>query len=323
MTDVVMLDYLCPMIRLALFLAIFTSIGIPPAGSQDLANPFDLKHRLPKTVAAVAGGATLPANPFDVKPHRAPGISKALAENTTKPFRPSSFLPRGSDTLPDVALFWVLAGMFAFLTLCVAANRKVVGTAWRGFLNDNGLAVAHREASGFVGLTPYFLLYVSFLLNAGMFMFLLVRVYRRDAFNNWLFLLICMVAAFGIFLSKHILLSIAGWLFPVGKEIQRYNFLVVLFNCVLGLFLVPFNFLLAFSTAPRFFTEISTTYKNFLPFWTLGLVAIFYVYRGIRSASISAKFLADNQFHFLLYLCAVEIAPVLLLIKLALIQAKI
>lgn len=223
--------------------------------------------------------------------------------------------------------------MFAFLTFCVAANRKVVGTAWRGFLTDNGLAVAHWEASGFVGLAPYFLLYASFLLNAGMFIFLLVRVYRREVFNNWLFLLICMLAAAGIFLSKHIILSIAGWLFPVEKEVQRYNFLVVLFNCVLGLFLVPFNFLLAFSTAPlffkkisiapQFFTEISTTYKNFLPFWTLGLVAIFYVYRALRSASMSSKFLADNQFHFLLYLCAVEIAPVLLLIKLALIQAKI
>ena len=321
-----MLDYLCCMIRIALILALFAGIGIP-ADSQDASNPFELKHRLPK-VASVAGGVTVaPANPFDVRPHRPPGVSKALAKNNTLPFRPSSILPRHGDTLPDVVLFWILAGMFAFLTFCVAANRKVVGRAWRGFLNDNGLAVAHREASGFVGLAPYFLLYGSFLLNAGMFMYLLVRVYRREVFNNGLFLFICLLAAVVIFLSKHILLSIASWLFPVGKEVQRYNFLIVIFNCVLGLFLLPFNFLLAFSTAPDFFSDISTpeisdTYKNFLPFWTLGLVSIFYIYRGIRSASIGSKFLADNLFHFLLYLCAVEIAPVLLLIKLALIQAK-
>lgn len=301
------------MIRCALFLAFFTAV-VAPAGGQDATNPFEMKHRLPKTAAAVVGGGiAMTTNPFDVKPHRAPGASKALAENTTKPFRPSSFLPRRGDTLPDMALFWILSGMFAFLTFCVAANRKVVGKAWRGFLNDNGLTVAHREASGFVGLAPYFLLYGSFLLNASMFMFLLVRVYKREAFNNWLFLLICLVAAAAIFLSKHIFLNIASWLFPVEKEAQRYNFLVVIFNCVLGLFLLPFNFLLAFSTEG----------KPFLAFWTLGLVAVFYLYRAVRSVGFSSKFLADNQFHFLLYLCAVEIAPVLLLIKLALIQAKI
>lgn len=300
------------MFRCVLLLFFFIA-AFKPAEGQDAANPFELKHRLPKTAMAVAGKAIVATNPFDVKPHSAPGASKALAENTTQPFRPSSYLPRHGDTLPDMALFWILSGMFAFLTFCVAANRKVVGKAWRGFLSDNGLAVAHREASGFVGLAPYFLLYVSFLLNAGMFIFLLVRVYRREVFNNWLFLLICLLAAAVIFLSKHVLLNLAGWLFPVEKETQRYNFLVVIFNCVLGLFLLPFNFLLAFSAEG----------KPFLAFWTLGLVAIFYVYRGIRSAVISSKFLADNQFHFLLYLCAVEIAPVLLLVKLALIQAKI
>lgn len=310
------------MIRFALFLAFFTGIAAF-ARAQKVANPFEMTHRLVKTATAVVGGVAVAANPFDVKPHRVPGASRALAENTTKPFRPSSFLPRYGDTLPDMALFWILSGIFAFLTFCVAANRKVVGKAWRGFLNDNGLAVAHREASGFVGLAPYFLLYINFLLNAGMFLFLLVRVYKRETFNNWLILLICLLAAAAIFLSKHILLSIAAWLFPVEKEVQRYNFLVVIFNCVLGLFLMPFNFLLAFSTNSKEPSEISDSYSFFLAFWTLGLVAIFYVYRAFRSTGIGSKFLADNQFHFLLYLCAVEIAPVLLLIKLALIQAKI
>lgn len=314
--------YLCTMNRLVLFLAFFAGIAAPAFG-QNKVNPFEMSHRLSKTATALAEGIVAASNPFDVKPHRIPGASAALAENSTTPFRPASFLPRDGDTLPDMALFWILSGIFAFLTFCVAANRKVVGKAWRGFLNDNGLTVAHREASGFVGLAPYFLLYISFLLNAGMFMFLLVRIYKREDFNNWFFLVICMVVATAIFISKHVLLNIAAWLFPVEKEVQRYNFLVVIFNCVLGLFLLPFNFLLAFSTNIKSDLEFPTDYSYFLAFWTLGLVAIFYAYRGVRSAGISSKFLADNQFHFLLYLCAVEIAPVILLIKLALIQASV
>lgn len=301
------------MIRFALFWACML-VFIASANSQNAANPFELKHRLPKDVLAAARtvGPGTSSNPFDVKPHRAPGAAKALAENATESFRPSSFLPRSGDHLSNYALFWIMLGMFVVLTASVAANRKVVGKAWRGFLTDNGLAVAQREASGFVGITPYFLLYGSFMLNAGMFMFLLVRVFRRETFNNLPFLLLCFGVASVIFLSKHLILSLTGWLFPVEKEVRRYNFLVILFNCVLGLFLVPFNFLLAFSN----------DYSYFWVFWTLGLVGVFYLYRTYRSGSISTKFLGDNHFHFFLYLCTVEIAPVLLLVKLAMIQMK-
>ncbi|MCB0527527.1 MAG: DUF4271 domain-containing protein [Saprospiraceae bacterium] len=278
---------------------------------QSASNPFELKHRL--QASAATEGHTGPANPFDVAPHRPPGVARTLAENTTTPFRPSRWLPRRGDTLSGFALFGILALIFTFMTLSVAANRKSVGKAWRGFLNENGLTVAQREASGFVGITPYLLLYSSFLLNAGIFMFLVVRIFRKESFNNFSFLLVCLLLSAVIFLSKHLILNITGWLFPVEKEVSRYNFLITIFNCILGLFLMPFNFLLAYA---------KDDYKEFLVFWTLGLVAIFYLYRAIRSGRISSKFLADHQFHFLLYLCAVEIAPVVLVAKLVMIQAK-
>ncbi len=279
-----------------------------PAGGQGAGNPFEMKHRLAKTpeVAGISGTS----NPFDVVPHRQPGAARVLAENTTKPFRPSSFLPRYGNTLSDITLFGILVTIFTLLTLSVAANRKAVGKAWRGFLNDNGLTVAQRESSGLVGITPYLLLYGNFLLNAGMFLFLTVRTLREESFNNLPFFFIVMACAAVLFLSKHLFLAMAGWLFPVSKEVRRYNFLIIIFNCVLGLFLMPFNFLLAFST----------DYQELILFWTLGLIVVFYLYRAFRSSPISTKFLADNQFHFLLYLCAVEIAPVILVLKLAMIQ---
>ncbi len=286
------------------------------ANGQGGGNPFELKNRLPKEVAVtgvVPEGSAMPVNPFDVAAHRPPGAAKVLAENVTRPFRPSRLLPRYGDTLSNLTLFGILAVIFTLMTLSVAANRKSVSRAWRGFLNENGLTVAQREAAGFVGITPYLLLYGSFLLNAGMFLFLIMRIFRKESFNNLPFFFICMAVAAVIFLSKHLMLNATGWLFPVEKEVRRYNFLIIIFNCVLGLFLMPFNFMLAFAQGD---------YKEFLLFWTLGLVVIFYLYRALRSSRISTKFLADNQFHFLLYLCAVEIAPVLLVVKLAMIQAN-
>jgi len=298
------------MIRLSSFLIFCLLCAAPalaPAWGQSAVNPFELRFRL--NTASVTGD-TGPLNPFDVVPHRVPGATKSLSENKTEGFRPFSVLPRGGG-LPSSALFWVLVSMVGFLSFSVAANRAVVSRAWRGFLSDNALTLIQREASGFVGSTPYYLLYASFVLNAGLFIFLVTRFFRKDTFNNLPFLLMCVGASASVFLAKHLLLRILAWLFPVRDEVRRYNFLIIVFNCVLGLFLLPCNLLLAFTP----------DYQALLVFWMLGLVFVFYTYRAMRSTAIGGKFLAVSQFHFLLYLCTVEIAPVLFVIKLAMTQS--
>jgi hypothetical protein len=139
-----------------------------------------------------------------------------------------------------------------------------------------------------------------------------IRIFQEENFNNFLFLLSCILLASLLFLFKHVLVNWVGYLFSTPTEARRYNFLIIIFNCVLGLFLVPFNLFIAFSA--------KGDYQLLLVFWLLGLVAIFYFYRSLRSASIGSKFLSSNPFHFLLYLCAIEIAPVLMLVKLAIMQ---
>ncbi len=305
-------SYLCVMIRPALLLLLF-QVWVVRASGQAAVNPFDLLHRLPKEMIAAteAEASALAVNPFEVVAHRAPGISQVLSENKTEVFQPFSILPRGNG-LSSTLLFGLLVAMFAVLTLSVAANRSAVGKAWRGFLNDNALTQAQREATGIVGSTPYYLLYLNFLLNIGLFIFLVIRFFTNDRFNNAPFLFICLLGGAGIFLSKHLIFSIIRYLFPVESEINRYNFLIIIFNCILGLFLVPFNFMIAFGS--------ESFYQGLLVFWVLGLVTIFYVYRSLRALNIGSKFLVSDQFHFLLYLCTVEVAPVVLLAKLAIMQ---
>lgn len=291
-----------------------------PAQPGAAVNPFDLRYRLSAAdlpVAADSSGvvaAPVAYNPFDMAPHRPPRASKTLIADVSEPFEPSSFLPRG-NTMPRQGIFWVLTLFVGFLSVSIAANRTAVVRAWRGFLNENGLTLAQREAGGLVGNTPYLLFYASFLLNAGLFIFLVTRVFASEEYNNWPFLFLCITLAVILFLAKHLLVAILAGLFPIAQEVRRYSFLIMVFNCVLGLFLVPFNILIAFAGE-------AATVKQFVAFWTLGLVALFYAYRGWRSWRIGRKFLLADQFHFLLYLCTVEIAPVLLLIKIATRQAS-
>lgn len=152
-------------------------------------NPFELKARLAVLQAAGAGADTL-SNPFDVVPHRVPGASAVLADNQTPEFRPLSVLPRGKGMTHHVMLS-VLVVLLTFLAFSVAYNRTVVIKAWRGFLSDNALGMIQREAAGFTGSTPYYLLYTSFLLNAGVFTFLVIHFFRKDTFYNLGFLLLC------------------------------------------------------------------------------------------------------------------------------------
>lgn len=308
------------MLRHLIFGCLFVLLaGTAAAQTTASLNPFDLRYRLPKVVipadsVVVENIPEAVTNPFDVVVHRPPGVSKTMLEDVAEPFEPATLLPRG-DTMPKQGIFWVLTALLGVLSVSIAANRTAVGRAWRGFLNENGLTLAQREASGLVGNTPYFLLYASFLLNSGVFIFLVTRVFAGGEYNNLRFLALCMLVASAMFLAKHLFVAALGGLFPVAAEVRRYSFLIMVFNCVLGLFLLPFNALMAFAGQGE---EV----KQFIAFWMISLVGLFYAYRAWRSGRIARKFLAADQFHFLLYLCTVEIAPVLILVKIALRQAS-
>jgi hypothetical protein len=280
------------------------------AGEGALAsNPFELRHRLPDDLLRDSGQVAV-FNPFDVQAHRVPGADRTAFASTRTNGAGRSLLqlPKGK-TLPKQFIFWVLLAFTACFTFSIAANRNAFWKAWRSFLSDNALNVARREAAGFVGSTPYFLMYGSFLLHAGLFLFLIVQAFNSEGtYYNFSTFVLCLLGVSSLFLSKHSLLRVVAWLFPkTADTINHYNFLIIVFNCVLGFFLVPFNFLVAFTG--------NQEQNLFLAFWTLGLAAIFLVYQSFRAFLLSSKFLIASQLHFLLYLCCVEIAPIVLLVK--------
>ncbi len=273
-------------------------------------NPFDIEARLPQRPAsAVTTSAPFEVaiNPFNVVPHKRPdAVSSAKASPDLQPVQEIAARGTWGPPLTDNQIFWVLVLLLAFLAFSVASKQDVVVKAWRAVLNDNALNTALREATSLTGSTPYYLLYASFFLNAGVFIFLIGRHFSPNTFDHAGFLVLCVLATPLLFLGKHTMLHLIGKLFPIEAEMRRYNFLIMLFNCVLGLFLMPFNFLLASQRA----------YSGFLVFWLLALAGIFYLYRYFRASAIAAKFLPQHLFHFLLYLCSVEIAPVVVLVKL-------
>ncbi|HMH32336.1 MAG TPA: DUF4271 domain-containing protein, partial [Puia sp.] len=101
-------------------------------------------------------------------------------------------------------------------------------------------------------------------------------------------------------------LKFSGWIFSIQRATDTYIFIVFLTNKILGIFLLPFLIMLSFSG--RVASEVLITIS-------LLMVLLFYAYRFIVSYGPIRKEIKVNGFHFFLYLCAFEIAPLLLIYK--------
>ncbi len=259
--------------------------------------------------SAAVGGLT---NPFDMVAHRVPGATQALREAPDLTRRVTENLikfPKG-NTIPKSFIFGIMLAILTFFTLAVGSNRSVLLKAWRSFLGANAMTVAQREALGFSGYTPYLLMYINFMLNAGVFVFLVVQALHADGrYNNFAVFFICLISFSTLLLLKHLIISLMAWLFGgMAADLAKYNFLILTFSCVLGFFLIPFNFVVAFAGTQN--------WQFFVTLWLLALAGIFIVYGLFRALTLGTKYLFGYPMHFLLYLCTAEIIPVLLLMKL-------
>jgi hypothetical protein len=284
--------------------------GLAQSGTT---NPFELEHRVREALAelAAAGGqatpdaAALPLNPFDVAPHRVPLSAGIPKENEKKPTAGIILRPQPSTKKPFVLVF--LVGAIGFLALTFAVRRAVAIKTWSAFFSNNFMIQAQRDYNGMIGSAPFYLLYVHFFVNIGLFGFLSLRAFTGDQFNSISSLLIFILGAGAFYLLKNVVVNLLGWLFDCQKEASQYNFLILVFCCVLGLFLLPANMFLA----------LKGTSDSFLPFWVAAMILVFYLFRWARSIGLFGSFVAKNLFHILLYLCAVEILPIAVLVKLA------
>jgi hypothetical protein len=110
-----------------------------------------------------------------------------------------------------------------------------------------------------------------------------------------------------IYALKFIILKIAGFIFDITPEMESYVFSVFLINNIFGLLLLPIvivNFLYP-----------TLIISQFMGLAVLCIAAIFFLYRLIRGVLVSRETEQYSPVYLFLYLCALEIAPLLVLIK--------
>jgi hypothetical protein len=138
------------------------------------------------------------------------------------------------------------------------------------------------------------------------FTFLLQHYKIIQADNFWRIFFYCIPGLSAIYLIKFIGLKISGWLFNKQEAANSYIFIVFVINKMLGILLLPFLVLLAFTTGDTYNIALTLT-------WCL--VAVLLIYRMILTYGTVRNQVKVNPFHFFLYICAFEIAPLLLIYK--------
>lgn len=267
-------------------------------------NPFELPDRSVETTDPQVETTTA-VNPFELNAR--PAIGKSTDKTVER--RPDIIRKPGSDLPPLSARFklWMSIVFVSILTVLVNLYKSTLNNIYRSFLNDNFLKMVHRD-QGTVLAIPYLIFYAFALINIGIFVFVVLRHFNIRFFESDF---ISMISYAGgvmlLFFSKHLLLLLLGYIFPVKKEFHQYNFTIIIFGVILGLLLIPAVFLISY--APAELTR-PVIYGTFI------VVGLVYLYRILRSLFIGLRFISLHKFHFFVYLCTIEIAPVLILLKL-------
>jgi hypothetical protein len=154
---------------------------------------------------------------------------------------------------------------------------------------------------------PSLLLNILFVVSAGIYASFLLRYYQFFTTIPFSLLMVyCTLALALIYFVKFITLKFLGWIFNIEEATDMYIFIVFMVNKLLGMFLLPFIILMAFS-APVVLSLLVTL--------SLVVIAIAFAYRYVLAFAPIRKQINVSQFHFFLYLCGFEITPLLFIYK--------
>ncbi len=154
---------------------------------------------------------------------------------------------------------------------------------------------------------PSLLLNGFFVISAGLYITFLLQHFNINPVGNfWLLFLYCGMGLSAAYFIKFAGLKICGWLLNLDEAANSYIFIVFIVNKMIGILLLPFLVVLAFATETVYNAGLTLS-------WCLlgGLL----IYRFILTYTAVRNQVKFNPFHFFLYVCAFEIAPLLLVYK--------
>ena len=191
----------------------------------------------------------------------------------------------------------------ALLNLFLGKDLKVV---IQSFYNKQAASQLDKEG-GIINSWAFIGLFVLFSLTFGLVLYQLTvfygATYSLTGFQLFIFLSVLISLLFAL---KFFLLKFIGFVFDVNKVVSEY---IAILN------LTYFNIAFVLLSVAICFSLISSRYIPGLLIFTLAVIAIIFAWQYLRnSVNIISNF-RFHKFYLFVYLCALEICPILILIK--------
>ena len=203
--------------------------------------------------------------------------------------------------------FWIFYLLFGFIALFAIIKYYYSGDL-KTLITSLGKSPLKQESDsgGNVSFIVTVFLFANFLVNIGL---LVVAVNQKFHFFTGLqtpvfdVFLISALAALGYYVFNEISILVVGFLFGVSKQAGWYAKTGSGLVFTLGIVLLPLLIL-------YFFTAL-----NFILYLSVGVFFMFVLSKWILLLRNSYSINHFTVFHNILYLCALEIIPIMLLIK--------
>lgn len=203
---------------------------------------------------------------------------------------------------------WTI-GVIIFLLLYAGilnlVMNKDVEIIYQSFYNKRSNQMGKEES--LFNSRAFIALFVLFGLTSGLFIYQVSAAYDKyySISGFQLFLSLSAIIAI-LFALKLVVLHCIGFVFNVNKVVSEY---------VSILYLTYFNIAFAFLPLTLCFCLISAQFAPYILTVAFTLIVVIFVWQYLRSSVNIISNFRFHKFYLFIYLCALEICPILILIK--------
>lgn len=215
----------------------------------------------------------------------------------------------GTGTPVPKGNLWML-GVIALLLVLFASLKisfaKPLQTIVQSFFSNRVLNNLNKEDNLFTSW-PFLMLFVQFGFTIGMFFYLVTQYYHMSfSDSGFQFYLSISILIVVLYVLKIVLLRLLGYLFGIQKPINEYVSILYLSYFNIALMFIPL--VIAFALSPL-------RYGPYYIAISFILLIIVFVFQFIRAGVNILSHYRFSKVYLFLYFCALEICPILILIK--------
>jgi hypothetical protein len=217
-----------------------------------------------------------------------------------------SMIVKPKQTKSKDGFFYLLVGLVLLVGLIKFFFSRYFTMLFRVFFNTS-LRQSQLTDQLMQARLPSLFFNLFFIVSGGTYVYFLLLQYQLvNDQHTWILVTSCVILLGIIYLVKFSTLKFTGWVTGYTEATDTYIFVIFLISKIIGVLLLPFTILMAFSELPVADTSAVVS---------LVIIGFLLLLRFFRSYGLVQNQLKVSRFHFLLYIAGIEIIPLLLIYK--------